>query len=311
MDTEIFNHMLQMVISAMEAFQAGPLKVKINNFRDAKIRNFLSPEHEHYFYEFCYMKENSSSYQIQEDHFTLQAHDSTCVLIPSLQPHLRKAYSPQDVFNISTMAHLIIEPVSPQYAMQLSMFRETLYYRHFQFHYSAHFMDLDEQLRTILEEQKPYWAEHASCKLKELILTFFSENFPDLSIHEYTPYIKKYQETIGRFLFMIAVWSHSPVTTAFIAEKVGLSERHLARLVKAEFGMSLGEFITMKRMEHAKKLLAGNTRLIKDVAMNLGFRDASHFCRVFRKFFGITPKQYMQQIAARELEMTEKSPPLL
>ena len=304
MDTETFKQQMQTVISFADPFQIGPLKVKVTNFHDSKFDTFVTQAHEHHFYEFCCMKESSCAYQIHEQTIDLHANDNRCVLVPSAQIHLRKSAGRSGT-SISTMAHLIIEPAAPKYVLSLQMFRESIYHRLFQFHCSALFQVLESQMRSIVEEQAPCWAEFASCRLKELFLSFFSENFPELALREYTPFIRKNQEIIGRLLYMIAIWSNFPVTAEFIAEKVGLSERHLSRIVKEEYGMALGEFITLRRMEHAKELLSGNVRLVKEAAMNLGFRDTGHFCRVFRKVFGITPKQYVRQrqIAGRDTDV--------
>jgi AraC-like DNA-binding protein len=302
MDTDLFNRRMQMAVSSMEPFQVGPLKVRVTNFHDSRLGPFTTQLHEHFFYEFCRMKESSCTYQIHEQTVSLRAGDSSCILVPSAQHHLRKSSGPC----VSVMAHLIIEPAAPKQVFSLQMFRETIYHRRFLFRCSAQFRSLEEELRAIVRERKSCWMEFASCKLKELMLSLFSENFPDLAIPEYASCIRKNQEIIGRLLYMISVWSNFSVTSGFIAEKVGLSERHLSRIVKEEFGMALGEFITRKRMEYAKELLSGNIRLVKDAAVSLGYRDTGHFCRVFRKVFGITPKQYVRQrqIAARDPEET-------
>lgn len=302
MQQEIFNQRLQAVTSSMEAFRVGPLSVKVTNFHDSRRGVFTTTVHEHYYYEFCYVRNNSCIYQIQEQNIALHENDGRCILIPSAQPHLRKVVGKYNILTCSTLAHLIVNPFASEYQLNLSMFREAVASRNFQFRCSSLFKMLESQLRSIVEKHEPYWLEYASCKLRELILSFFQENFPELPVHESTPKVTKNQEVIGRLLYMIAVWSNFSMDARSFAEAVGFSERHLSRIVEAEFGMPLGRFITLKRLEYAKELLAGNRQLVKDVAATLGFHDTSHFCRVFRHFFGITPKQYVQQQrrAARE-----------
>lgn len=304
MKQEIFNQRLQAVTSSMEAFRVGPLSVKITNFHDSRRGAFTTTVHEHYYYEFCYVRNNSCIYQVQEQNIILQENDGRCVLIPSALPHLRKVTGKYNTLTGSTLAHLLINPFAPEYQLNLSMFREAIAKRNCQFRCSALFRMLESQLRSIVEKHEPYWQEYASCKLRELILSFFQENFPELPVNEGVAHVAKNQEVIGRLLYMIAVWSNFSMDARSFAEAVGFSERHLSRIVEAEFGMSLGKFIMLKRLEYAKELLAGNRQLVKDVAATLGFHDTSHFCRVFRHFFGITPKQYVQQQqrAAREPE---------
>jgi AraC-like DNA-binding protein len=39
----------------------------------------------------------------------------------------------------------------------------------------------------------------------------------------------------------------------------------------------------------------GPKRSLTDIAIEAGFYDQAHFCRVFKNFSGLTPKQYQQQ----------------
>jgi AraC-like DNA-binding protein len=47
------------------------------------------------------------------------------------------------------------------------------------------------------------------------------------------------------------------------------------------------------RLNNAKKLLASGNTLI-DTALECGFFDQSHFTNCFKKYFGVSPKQYAE-----------------
>lgn len=55
--------------------------------------------------------------------------------------------------------------------------------------------------------------------------------------------------------------------------------------------MTLQEFITKKKIAESKELLKSNIS-INEIALKLGFFDASHFSKTFKNSTGITPKQY-------------------
>jgi AraC family transcriptional regulator len=77
-----------------------------------------------------------------------------------------------------------------------------------------------------------------------------------------------------------------------IAHQVGVHPVHLARGFRRSFGTTVGEYVRQLRVDHARTALSeGNARL-RDVALDAGFFDQSHFCRVFRRFTGMTPQEY-------------------
>ncbi|MET8865970.1 helix-turn-helix transcriptional regulator [Nonomuraea sp. NPDC004580] len=77
-------------------------------------------------------------------------------------------------------------------------------------------------------------------------------------------------------------------TLARLAARAGTSERTLARLCRAELGMSFPQWRTQLRLHHALLLLAEGVP-VTAVAHRCGWGSASAFIDVFRKAFGYTP----------------------
>ena len=48
----------------------------------------------------------------------------------------------------------------------------------------------------------------------------------------------------------------------------------------------------MTRIEESKRLLTTSNYSIVDIAIAVGFEDQSYFSKVFKKYTGITPKQF-------------------
>lgn len=80
-----------------------------------------------------------------------------------------------------------------------------------------------------------------------------------------------------------------PVPLANIAHRVGVSERHLARLFQRFTGRSPYRFYFELRLQYAKRLLAGSNLKIVDVAVACGFKSLSAFSHAFKKAFGVAP----------------------
>lgn len=65
---------------------------------------------------------------------------------------------------------------------------------------------------------------------------------------------------------------------------------------------SPGKWLTKKRLEHAKMLLETGTRSVGEVAFNSGFENLSHFSRIFKEKYGISPLQFQN----RDVEKSRK-----
>lgn len=79
----------------------------------------------------------------------------------------------------------------------------------------------------------------------------------------------------------------------FVAERLGISVRHLNRLFAAE-EMTVGEYIRNERLEGAHRDLSDATQggaTIGEIAYRWGFGDLAHFSRVFRQRFDATPSE--------------------
>ncbi|GAB6110216.1 helix-turn-helix domain-containing protein [Fusibacter bizertensis] len=77
-----------------------------------------------------------------------------------------------------------------------------------------------------------------------------------------------------------------------LSSLTGLTKYHLLRSFTKQKGISPYSYLETIRIENAKKLLEQGILPI-EVADQTGFSDQSHFSNFFKKFIGLTPKQYM------------------
>lgn len=84
-----------------------------------------------------------------------------------------------------------------------------------------------------------------------------------------------------------------------MADMVNVSSSHLAHLFKRETNASLKHFVRTVRMQHAKRLLETSFLSVKQVMVNSGFNDASHFVRDFKHSYGKTPSEYRKDHQGR------------
>lgn len=83
-----------------------------------------------------------------------------------------------------------------------------------------------------------------------------------------------------------------------MAATANLSRFHFARAFKAATGQTPYQYVSTKRLERAKVMLAQNQPLAQ-IALALNFTSQANFTRAFRQEFGITPGQYREQILPR------------
>ncbi|TAG26772.1 MAG: AraC family transcriptional regulator [Burkholderiales bacterium] len=74
-----------------------------------------------------------------------------------------------------------------------------------------------------------------------------------------------------------------------LAQLVGLSEAHFARAFKQTTGVSPHKYVTERRLERGKRLLADTQDSIAQIALDCGFADQAHFARSFAQHYGSSP----------------------
>jgi len=84
------------------------------------------------------------------------------------------------------------------------------------------------------------------------------------------------------------------LTLAGCAAAIGCHPAHLSRTFKRETGIDFHRYLHRVRINHAKRLLRHPQMNITRVAYEVGYADASHFCRVFRQLEGCTPGAYLR-----------------
>jgi AraC family transcriptional regulator len=85
-----------------------------------------------------------------------------------------------------------------------------------------------------------------------------------------------------------------------MAQSVGLSTAHFARMFRRSTGKSPHQFVLRQRIERAKAMLRAPDARILDVAIACGFKTQQHFAQVFRDVCGVTPTQYRQDLVGPE-----------
>lgn len=82
-----------------------------------------------------------------------------------------------------------------------------------------------------------------------------------------------------------------------LAADVGISRVQLHRKVKENMGITVGDFIRNLRIQQAARLLERGDLNISQITYAVGLTNPTHFSAAFKKYFGVSPKAYMQKHA--------------
>lgn len=107
---------------------------------------------------------------------------------------------------------------------------------------------------------------------------------PQLSSSE-----KRHQKIVNQTIYFIENHYEEEITLEKLALDHFVSPTYLSRIFKESVGMSPINYLINIRLTHAMDLLKKGKNTIKEVAKMVGYQDAYHFSKSFKKQFGLSP----------------------
>ncbi len=83
-----------------------------------------------------------------------------------------------------------------------------------------------------------------------------------------------------------------PIRLEDAALLVTLNPAYLSNIFKKETGENFVDYLNSYRIGQARELLKDSNLSINEIAYSTGFQDARYFSKLFKKYVGITPKDY-------------------
>ncbi|RDX02539.1 phosphoenolpyruvate hydrolase family protein [Listeria kieliensis] len=105
--------------------------------------------------------------------------------------------------------------------------------------------------------------------------------------YDYVEFVQKYVE---------ANYSE-PIQLAELAQVAHLSPSYLSTLFKEKVGYSFTEYLIRFRLNKAVEWMQQDPkRSLKEIALGINYQDYAQFNKVFKRYMGMSPKEYRQQI---------------
>jgi transcriptional regulator GlxA family with amidase domain len=95
----------------------------------------------------------------------------------------------------------------------------------------------------------------------------------------------------------IAENPHADLSVPALAARVGMSERHFARVFRAETGISPAAHVEAVRVESARRLLETTADGLERIARSCGFGTVATMHRAFQRTVHVTPGDYRERFA--------------
>ena len=89
----------------------------------------------------------------------------------------------------------------------------------------------------------------------------------------------------------------NPFTINELARHAALNPQYMMRLFKKSMGTSILDYVTTEKMEMAKELLRKSTWNNEIITEKVGYVSANYFIKLFKKQYGMTPREYRRQLA--------------
>lgn len=106
---------------------------------------------------------------------------------------------------------------------------------------------------------------------------------------------RNYSKPVIKTLDYISDNLHSRILVKDIADYLSLSISYLSKLFKSEIGISINEYITIKKIEAAANMIQFSDYSALEISNYFNFSSHSYFIKLFKKHMGMTPHDYKKK----------------
>ncbi|BCN30309.1 AraC family transcriptional regulator [Anaeromicropila herbilytica] len=137
-------------------------------------------------------------------------------------------------------------------------------------------------------------------KNKEFLIDLYAQEITYyLYKHKLFPHISKNQTTssIQMAIDLMKEHIYEDITVNDVAYRLNMSLANFSTSFKRAIGINPNQYFTNLKLVKAQELLKYQT--VTEVSYKLGYENISHFINLFRKKYGVTPKQYSMELSKR------------
>lgn len=103
---------------------------------------------------------------------------------------------------------------------------------------------------------------------------------------------KGHSHLISKLLILVEADLTADLSLSALARQLNVNPSYLSALFKKEVGSTLTEYVGKRRVSYAMLLLETTSLQVQAIAQQCGIPDVNYFTRTFKKYAGVTPKEY-------------------
>lgn len=84
---------------------------------------------------------------------------------------------------------------------------------------------------------------------------------------------------------------HENIKVEEIGKRIGINQNKIRKEFKAQYNITVSDYIAELRMLKAKKMIINKKIMIKEIAIECGYEYVQNFTRAFKKKFGVSPEK--------------------
>ena len=126
--------------------------------------------------------------------------------------------------------------------------------------------------------------------IEELFVDAISDLLPNVQAITTTDKAKLISDAVRKIID--TQYAEPALCLSSIASQLKLSPAHTGRLFREQESISVYEYINRVRLAHARTLLIESEDSIKEIMHEVGYRNSSYFWRIFKRSYGVTPKEF-------------------
>lgn len=110
--------------------------------------------------------------------------------------------------------------------------------------------------------------------------------------------------TVNKVVEFIDDEIESPMTVDGLAQMFEVSTSHLSRIFREHTGITLVEYINIKKVEESQYHLRFSEEKISEISNHFNFCNQSYYTRIFKKYTGETPRRFRNDLTDNYFKFT-------
>ncbi|MHC5083027.1 MAG: helix-turn-helix domain-containing protein [Planctomycetota bacterium] len=150
-------------------------------------------------------------------------------------------------------------------------------------------------INNLLNKNMEYIHKVLTIETQEDICIWISHALDDFIERVYSSQDAKKMSQLKPAIEYMQFNYYQPITLADIAKISHLSVSRMAHLFRKQMGITVIDYLTNIRINHAKRMLLTTEENCTRICYEVGYNNQSYFTRVFKQIVGMTPRQFRVQ----------------